>query len=184
VRYKVIDGFNVLWRFKLENLITSDNTVATDQIIRYPTVANDSKYTFSLWAFPEESYPTVLAQHFQFCRKYYQDTGYRINMLFVGYRIAQDQNSLLSYSYDGNMMTIDPVSTGNPGWKTFLTAYNQFCSDGGGIPLPNQTYGITRAQFRKALGARLQTFADARKTYDPGNRLLNAYFQDLLADQA
>ena len=184
VRYKVIDGFNVLWRFKLENLITSDNTVATDQIIRYPTVANNSKYTFSLWAFPEENYPTVLAQHFQFCRKYYQDTGYRINMLFVGYRIAQDQKSLLSYSYDGNIMTIDPVSTGNPGWKTFLAAYNQFCSDGGGIPLPNQTYGITRAQFRKALGARLQAFAAARKTYDPGNRLLNAYFQDLLADQA
>ena len=184
VRYKVIDGFNSLWRYKLENLISSDNTVATDQIIRYPTVANNSKYTFSLWAFPEENYPTVMAQHFQFCRKYYQDTGYRINMLFVGYRIAQDQKSLLSYSYDGNMMTIDPVSTGNPGWKTFLAAYNQFCSDGGGIPLPNQTYGITRAQFRKALGARLRTFADARKIYDPGNRLLNAYFQDLLADQA
>ena len=36
VRYKVIDGFSALWRFKLENLITSDNTVATDQIIRYP----------------------------------------------------------------------------------------------------------------------------------------------------
>jgi hypothetical protein len=48
VRYKVVDGLNKLWRFKLENLICSDNTIATDQIIRYPVMANDSRYTFSL----------------------------------------------------------------------------------------------------------------------------------------
>jgi hypothetical protein len=182
VRYKVIDGFNALWRFKLENLIRGDNTVAGDQIIRYPTVANNSKYTFSLWAFPEEIYPAVLTQHFDFCRRYYQTTGYRVNLLFVGYYVAKDQNSLLSYSYDGNVMTIDPVSTGNPGWTEFLGAYNQFCSEGGGTPLPNQTYGITRAQFQKALGPRLDAFASARRQYDPSNRLLNSYFHDLLGE--
>jgi FAD/FMN-containing dehydrogenase len=184
VRYKVIDGVNALWRFKLENLIKSDNTVPTDQIIRYPPVGGASKYTFSLWAFPEESYPAVLAQHFQFCQQYYQTVGYRNNMLFVGYYIAKDQNSLLSYSYDGNVMTIDPISTGNPGWFDFLAAYNQVCSDAGGIPLPNQTFGITAAQYKKALGPRLSTFAAARQKYDPGGRLLNAYFRDLLADAA
>jgi hypothetical protein len=182
VRYKVIDGFNALWRFKLENLIQSDNTVATDQMIRYPAVGGPSKYTFSLWAFPEEAYPTALAQHFQFCQQYYKTTGYRVNMLYVGYYIAKDQNSLLSYSYDGNMMTIDPISTANPGWTDFLVAYNQFCSDGGGIPLPNQTFGITAAQYQKALGTRLTTFAAARQAHDPDGRLLNAYFRDLLAE--
>ena len=40
-------------------------------------------------------------------------------MLYVGYRITKDQNSLLSYSWDGNVMTIDPVSTANPGWDEF-----------------------------------------------------------------
>jgi hypothetical protein len=184
VRYKVIDGFNALWRFKLENLIDNDNTVATDQLIRYPPVGGTSKYTFSLWAFPEEIYPTVLAQHFQFCLQYYKTTGYRTNMLYVGYYIAKDQNSLLSYSYDGNVMTIDPISTANPGWSDFLTAYNQFCSDGGGIPLPNQTFGITPAQYQKALGARLATFASARNQYDPGGRLLNPYFRDLISGAA
>jgi FAD/FMN-containing dehydrogenase len=182
IRYKVIDGFNQLWRFKLENLIKSDYTIATDQIIRYPTVANASRYTFSLWAFAEDLYPTVLAQHFQFCQNYYKSAGYRVNMLYVGYRIAQDQNSLLSYSYDGNVMTMDPVSTGNPGWTAFLEAYNQFCSDNGGIPLFNQTFGATRVQAQKALGTRLQAFADARRTYDPHNRLLNSYFSELLAE--
>ncbi len=32
-----------------KNVITSDNTVASDQIIRYPPVGGASKYTFSLW---------------------------------------------------------------------------------------------------------------------------------------
>ena len=154
VRYKVIDGFGALWRFKLENLIRSDNTVATDQIIRYPPVSDASRYTFSLSAFPEETYPAVLPDYFAFCKQYYQDAGYRNNMLYVGYRISQDRQSLLSYSWDGNVMTIDPVSTGNPGWNTFLLAYNQLCSDHGGIPLPNQTPMATRAQVEKALGDR------------------------------
>jgi hypothetical protein len=181
VRYQVIDAFNKLWRWKLENLIQSGNTVATDQIIRYPPVAGASRYTFSLWAFPEETYPTVLRACFQFCQQYYQQNGYRVNMLFVGYRVAKDQNSLLSYSYDGDVMTIDPVSTANPGWDQFLTAYNQFSSDQGGIPLFNQTNGITPAQAQKALGDRLKAFAAARQTYDPGGRLLNDYFREMLA---
>src|SRR5581483_11991248 len=104
-----------------------------------------SKYTFSLWAFPEDTYTVVLPQYFEFSRKYFADTGYRINMLCVGYRVAKDQSSLLSYSYDANMITIDPVSTANPGWTEFLGAYNQFCSDHGGVPLMNQTFGLTNA---------------------------------------
>ena len=177
VRYKVIDGFNALWRFKLENLVRSENTVATDQIIRYPAVSDDSRYTFSLWAFPEDTYPTVLSQYFDFARKYYNDTGHRTNMLYVGYRILKDQNALFSYSYDHNVVTIDPVSTANPGWTAFLDAYNQFCSDHNGIPLFNQTPQLTRAQAQKALGPRIAQFAAARQKYDPGGRLLNDYFR-------
>jgi hypothetical protein len=180
IRYGVIDGFCAMWRFKLENLVSSDNTVATDQIIRYPLVADDSRYTFSLSAFPEESYASVLTDYFTFCKQYYQQHGYRTNMLNVGYWIAQDQNSLLSYSYHGGVMTIDPVSTGNPGWPDFLLAYNQFCSSHGGIPLFNQTDAITPAQVQQALGDRLTIFAATRRTYDPNGRLLNAYFREML----
>ena len=182
VRYQVIDGFNKLWRWKLENLIQSGNTVATDQIIRYPPTGGASRYTFSLWAFPEDTYPAILLSSFAFCQQYYRQNGYRVNMLFVGYYVAKDQNSLLSYSYDGNVMTIDPVSTGNAGWDQFLAAYNQFSSDQGGIPLFNQTNGITPAQAQKAWGDRLKVFAAARRSYDPDGRLLNDYFRDLLGN--
>ncbi len=181
IRYKVIDEFNAVWRFKLTNLVSSDNTIAADQIIRYPTVSDNSRYTFSLWAYPEERYGQVLTETFQFSRDYYEKKGYRNNMLHVGYRIAQDQNSLLSYSWDGPVATVDPVSTGNPGWKEYLQAYNEFSSERGGLPLFNQTWGVTPAQARKAFGDRLKTFAEARQSFDPGSRLLNAYFRDLLA---
>lgn len=181
IRYAVIDGFNATLRFKLTNLIRSDHTIATDQIIRYPEVSNDSRYTFSLWAFPEDRYPLVLPEYFRFCQEYYQQKGYRSNMLNVGYRIAKDQQSLLSYSYDGTVMTVDPVSTGNKGWREFLGAYNEFCSYRGGVPLLNQTYGVTRPQAEKAFGERLAAFSQARKTFDPDGRLLNDYFRDLLS---
>jgi FAD/FMN-containing dehydrogenase len=180
VRYALIDRFSAIQRFNLENLVKSDNTVPTDQMIRYPAVSNDSRYTFSLSAFPEETYPVVLTDYFQFCKDYYQQKGYRSNMLSVGYRIAQDQQSLLSYSYDGPVITVDPVSTGNPGWNDFLAAYNQFCSDHGGIPLLNQTFGLTPAMVQKAFGDRLKVFEATRKTYDPTGRLLSPYFQTLL----
>ena len=181
IRYGVIDNFAALWRLKLEKIIKAEYTIPTDQIIRYPTISDDSRYTFSLWAFPEDQYPTTLTEYFKFCRDYQKQKHYRTNVLNVGYRIAQDQQSLMSYTYDGTMMTIDPVSTANEGWSTFLEAYNVFCSDRGGIPLLNQTRGITVPQAQKAFGDRLKTFEQTRKHYDPGNRLLNPYFRTLLS---
>lgn len=179
LRYAFIDGFGGLWRFKLENLISSKNTRAVDQIIRYPEVSDDSRYTFSLWAFPEEKYGKVLQQYTKWVKKYNKDKSYRTNMLHVGYRIAKDRQSLLSYSYNGNVMTIDPVSTANPGWTQFLLDFNAWCSKKGGAPLPNQTYGFTRAQAHKALGGRLNAIAIKRAECDPDNRLLNPFFAEL-----
>ena len=180
IRYGIIDPFNAGWRLTLEDIVVSDNTVSGDQIIDYPLVSDDSRYTFTLFAFPEDTYPAVLTEFFDFCRTYYQQKGYRTNLLDVGYSIAQDQSSLLSYSFDGPVMTLDPVSTANPGWDDFLVAYNQFCSDRNGKPLLNQTPHLTSAILQKAFGPRLQTLSDTRKKYDPGNRLLNDYFKSLL----
>jgi FAD/FMN-containing dehydrogenase len=182
IRYGIIDKFNALWRFQLENLVVSDNTVPSDQIIRYPQKSDDSRYTFSLFAFPEEQYPRTLSEFFQFSRDYYKQKHYRSNLLYVGYRIAQDQQASLSYSWDGTVMTIDPVSTANPGWKEFLAEYNKFCSERNGIPLLNQTFGVTPAIAQRAFGNRLTALGNQRKTYDPKGRLLNDYFKQLFAE--
>ena len=181
IRYGIIDAFNAAWRLQLENIVSSDYTIPGDQIIDYPPVSDESRYTFSLFAFPEDEFPAALTSFYKFCNDYYKEKGYRSNLLYVGYRIAQDQKALLSYSYDGTVMTLDPVSTANPGWEEFLAAYNRFCVDLGGKPLLNQTPGLTKAIVQGAFGDRLKTLADARKQYDPNNRLLNDYFRTLLA---
>ena len=181
-RYKLIDAFGGTWRWNLENLIKSKNTAAPDQTIRYPDVSSDSRYTFSLWAFPEDRFAKILPAYTKWVKNYYKTKGYRTNMLHVGYRIAKDQQSTLSYSFDGNVMTIDPVSTANPGWREFLAEFNVWCSDQGGAPLPNQTWGFTRAQAVKALGARLEAMAAKRREFDPGNRLLNPFFRGFFGE--
>ena len=181
IRYGIIDAFNKAWRFQLENIVSSDYTIPGDQIIHYPPVSDDSRYTFSLFAFPEDQYPAALTDFFDFAETYYTQKGYRSNLLYVGYRIAQDQNALLSYSFDGTVMTIDPVSTANPGWDEFLDAYNQFCTDRNGLPLLNQTPKLNPAIVQKAYGDRLKVLAATRQQFDPGNRLLNAYFSQLLS---
>ncbi|HEY2466569.1 MAG TPA: FAD-binding oxidoreductase [Terracidiphilus sp.] len=181
IRYGIIDAFNAAWRLQLESIVSSDYTIPSDQIIQYPPVSNDSRYTFSLFAFPEEEFPAALTSFCKFCTDYYAQKGYRSNLLYVGYRIAQDQKSLLSYSYDGTVMTLDPVSTANPGWDDFLVAYNQFCVNLNGKPLLNQTPGLTAAILQGAYGERMATLEATRKQYDPQGRLLNAYFRGLLS---
>jgi FAD/FMN-containing dehydrogenase len=182
VRYGIIDAFNDSWRVTLDTVVRSDNTHACDQTIRYPTVSDDSRYTFTLFAFPEDQYADTLSEFWRWVQDYYKQTGYRTNLLYVGYRIAADQKSLFSYSYDGDVMTIDPVSTANDGWQTFLDAYNQWCSDRNGVPLLNQTPNLTAAIIRKSYGAdRIAKFLATRQQFDPQNRMMNAYFTQLFS---
>jgi FAD/FMN-containing dehydrogenase len=184
LRSILIDIYNRLIVLALLTLVRGDKTSAVAQQIRYPAQSDSSRYTFSIWAFPEERYVDCLRAYFDFSKEYYREHGYRVDLLSVGYRIMADQSSLFSYTYDGTVITFDPVSTGNPGWEDFLRAYNQLCSDLGGVPLFNQTNLLTRAQVDKAFGDRVQLFDRYRKRFDPTDRLLNDYFRELLAQPA
>lgn len=183
VRYFAVNQTNRIAQLLLTRLVRSEHTLPGDQMIRYPEVSGKSKYTFSIWAFPEDRYAETLGEYFQFAQSYYKNEHWRPNMLHVGYRIAHDQSSLFSYTYDWNAITIDPVCTGAPGWTDFLDAYNRFCSDHDGKPLLNQTPGITPDQMAKAFGNGIAQFDAHRRRFDPENRLLNGYFRDLMAIQ-
>ena len=180
LRYFLINTYNRLKVLLLVYGVRGENTLATGQMIRYPEKATNSRYTFSIWAFPEEEYIRNLRAYFRFCHEYYRSWGYRPNMMHVGYRINKDTSSLFSYSFGGNVMTFDPVSTGDAGWEQFLVAYNDFCSRHGGSPLFNQSNSLTRWQVEKAFGDRLDIFESYRKRFDPAERLLNEYFKQLL----
>jgi FAD/FMN-containing dehydrogenase len=183
LRYHVINGLGAFWRFNLVHRVRGRHTIPVDQIIRYPPRGGRSRYTFSLFAFPVQEYPTIIAEYFEFCRDYYRRTGYRSNLSSVGYAIRQDRRALLSYSHAGDVMTLDPVSTGTPGWWEYLDEYNRFCSARRGAPLLNQTFGITREIVRKAYGDRLDVMAQTQRTYDPDGRMLNTYFRELFSAQ-
>ena len=118
------------------------NTVPMDQTIRYPQVSGGSRYTFSIWAFPEDHYGDTLLDVLQVGEGLLPARpASGPNMLHVGYRIMQDDSSLFSYTFHSNVLTIDPVSTGAPGWKEFLEEYNEFCSDHDGKPLLQPVLG-------------------------------------------
>jgi FAD/FMN-containing dehydrogenase len=178
-RYRLVNMLNRMAQVVMFPRLRARHTVPTDQMIRYPEKSGGSRYTFSIWAFPEERYAETLKEYFRFAKDYYKRTGFRPNMLHVGYRIEQDDSSLFSYTYDSRVLTIDPVSTGAPGWREFLAAYNDFCSDHGGKPLFNQSWGLTAEHARKAFGERIDRFEEYRKRLDPNERLLNSYFREL-----
>jgi hypothetical protein len=179
----LVDFYNRLIVLALTRVIKGEATLPMAQQIRYPAVSNNSRYLFSIWAFPEERYVECLKAYFDFSREHYKRTGYRINLLSVGYRILADQSSLFSYSFHGTVITFDPVSTGNFGWDTFLREYNTLCSELGGTPLFNQTNLLTRTQVARAFGDRLALFEKYRQRFDPTDRLLNNFFRELFVPE-
>jgi FAD/FMN-containing dehydrogenase len=178
-RNELLTATDAAWRVTLETFVQHDYTVPADQIINYPTIADHRRYTFTFCAFPEAEFGQALADYVDFAQRYDAAHDFRPNLSAVGYRVLQDQQALLSYASAGNIMTIDPVSTGDGGWKQFLAAYNRFCEERGGVPLFNQTFGVTRAVADNAFGSRIEAIRQQRSIFDPDNRLLNPYFRTL-----
>jgi FAD/FMN-containing dehydrogenase len=180
IRNAIVNTFDSILHVLVDKVIRSANTVPPDQMIRYPDRAGRTAFTSSIWAFPEQTFGPTLLDFFEFMRRYDRERGWRPDMPAVGYRVLQDREALLSYSWHGPVLTIDPVSTWKPGWTDFLDAWNEFASEHGGWPLLNQTRGLTAAQTQRAFGERLSALEARRRGFDPDDRLLNAFFRDLL----
>ena len=56
IRDFLFDTFNRLIFVFSVLVVRGNNTLPSAQQIRYPSVADNSKYTFSIWAFQEEHY--------------------------------------------------------------------------------------------------------------------------------
>jgi L-gulonolactone oxidase len=179
VRSWIFDRWNEASVWVITTLLKGRNTSPADQIILYPETASFAAYTFSIWGFPRESYGRAILDYFQFCRDYFEKNGYRCDLLNVGYSIAQDRQSLFSYSRHGPVLTLDPVSTGSEGWDGFLTAYNEFCIQHDGTPLFNQTGGITPLQAKAAFSEEIESFLRVRSQHDPAGRFYTPYFKNL-----
>jgi FAD/FMN-containing dehydrogenase len=176
----VVSGVQRALRATLDRAARSVTLYAHEWIRDLPQEAWRSRYTYSLWAFPQADFPKLLGEYFAFCKSYDKEHGFRCNVVNGASRLHQDRGSLFSVSFAGPMFTLEPSSTGEKGWAEFLIDFNDFASALGGIPTFNQSRSLKPEHVTKAFGERAKLFRALRQRTDPLNRLCNSYFAHLL----
>ena len=176
----VVSGMQRALRATLDRAARSVVMYAHEWIREFPQEAWKSRYTYTLWGFPQAGYPRLLAEYFAFCRSYYKQHSYRCNVVNGASRLHQDRSSLFSVSFQGPMITLEPSSTGDRGWDEFLIDFNDFAAALGGVPTFNQSRALKPEHVVKAFGDRVKLFRALRQRTDPLNRLCNSYFAHLL----
>jgi FAD/FMN-containing dehydrogenase len=176
----VVSGVQRALRVTLDRATRNVVLHAHEWIRDFPQEAWKSRFTYTLWGFPQAGFPKLLAEYFAFCKSYYKQHGYRCNVVNGASRLHQDRNSLFSVSFGGPMFTLEPSSTGDRGWDEFLIDFNDFASALGGVPTFNQSRALKPEHVSKAFGERAKLFRALRQRTDPLNRLCNSYFSHLL----
>lgn len=156
--------------------------LAPDKTIDYTHTPQDARYAFTFWAFPRSQWLATLQAYLDFADDYFKKTGFRCNMPLGAYHIRVDKSSILSYTYDEEVFSLDPIHapTDQQAWADFLKAFNLFAYQHEGIPLLNQSPFVTREQVEAAFGDRWKQFSDKVRAADPKGRMLNQFFADLL----
>ena len=156
-----------------------------DKTIDYRSTPYSARYAFTFWAFPRNQWLSTLRAYLDFVGQHFKTTGFRCNMPLGAYFIRRDQHSLLSYTHDREIFSIDPIhaSTDNAAWHYFLQQFNEFAFQHGGIPLLNQSPFVERKHVEAAYGTRWQEFSDWVRSMDPVGRMLNPFFASLLSEK-
>jgi len=157
---------------------------APDKIMNYRETKPSSRYAFTFWAFQRERWIENLRSYIEFSEEHFRRTGFRINMPLGSYFIKQDRGSLLSYTYDGDVLSLDPIhcfhETDEKEWYRFLREFNDWAFERRGTPLLNQSPFVERKHVTAAYGDRWQRFSDWVREVDPDGRMRNQFFDDLL----
>jgi hypothetical protein len=157
---------------------------APDKTINYSKTPQSARYAFTFWAFPRADYVTNLKDYVKWADDYYKRTKFRCNMPLGSYFIRKDRSSLLSYTWDGDTISLDPIhapSDREPdAWPTFLRAFNDWAHQRGGIPLLNQSPFVKKEHVVAAYGDRWKKLGDWLRTIDPDRRMVNEFFAELL----
>lgn len=155
-----------------------------DKSINYSKTPASARYAFTFWAFPRAVYVKNLKDYVKWAEDHYKQTGFRCNMPLGSYFIRKDTSSLLSYTYDGDVISLDPIHApgerDKAGWAMFLQAFNAWAHQRGGIPLLNQSPFVKKEHVVSAYGDRWEKLADWLRTVDPDRRMVNEFFAELL----
>ena len=155
-----------------------------DKTVDYSKTKRSARYAFTFWAFPRADFVKNLQDYVKWADSYYERYGFRCNMPLGSYFIHQDRSSLLSYTWDGDVISLDPIHA--PGekeqgaWADFLKAFNEWAHVRGGIPLLNQSPFVRKPHVLSAYGDRWTQLAGWLATVDPNRRMVNEFFEALL----
>jgi FAD/FMN-containing dehydrogenase len=154
-----------------------------DKIVDYSNSPPPARYAFTFWTFPRDRWLGVLRQYLEFAEQHFKKYGFRCNMPLGSYFIRKDTSSVLSYAHDGDVFSIDPIHaySNKAAWDRFLEEFNEFAHKRHGIPLLNQSPFVKKRHVEAAYGNRWHEFSGWVKTQDPGGRMLNAFFAELLS---
>jgi FAD/FMN-containing dehydrogenase len=160
---------------------------------RYPVV-----FDFTFWAFPRLRWATIVEDYLKFCEEFLERTRYRTTIYTEVYFIDRDPSSLLSFSPDGPVFTLDMVDMPRPAggdtrwderWCEMNRRFNRWATvekdttgqTRGGRPILNQTKRLedTPEVLEKAFGSRWTDFVDAVRQADPHGRFRSTYFDAL-----
>lgn len=154
-----------------------------DKIVDYRRTPASGRYAFTFWAFPREQWLRTLKEYLRFREQHFQMYGFRCNMPLGSYFIRKDLNSILSYTHDGDIISIDPIHAytkeDQAAWNLFLTKFNAWAYHMKGIPLLNQSPFVNSSHVMAAYGERWHEFKDWIKNEDPNGRMLNPFFGEL-----
>jgi FAD/FMN-containing dehydrogenase len=156
-----------------------------DKIINYARTPPSARYAFTFWAFPRAEWVSNLKAYLEFSENHFKKYGFRCNIPLGSYFIRQDTSSLLSYSYDGDILSLDPIHAYSHrdqlAWEHFLQEFNAWAHSRGGIPLLNQSPFVEKEHVVTAYGERWQQLSAWVRTVDPNGRMLNPFFKELLS---
>jgi hypothetical protein len=157
-----------------------------DKIVNYERTPPSARYAFTFWAFPLADWVSNLKAYLEFAESHFKKYGFRCNLPLGSYFIRRDTSSLLSYSYHGDIISIDPIHAcidrDKVAWDYFLQEFNAWAHSRGGIPLLNQSPFVEKQHVVAAYGDRWQKLSDWVKTVDPKGRMLNPFFKELLLE--
>jgi hypothetical protein len=167
------------------HLLGGMTLLAPDKTVDYRTSPASARYAFTFWAFPRGRWLTTLREYLAFADQHFKSTGFRCNLPVGAYHIRQDTSSILSYTHDQAIVSIDPIhaSTDDAAWHYFLREFNEFAYQRGGIPLLNQSPFVERKHVEAAYGQRWLDLSEWVRTMDPTGRMVNPFFAELLSQR-
>jgi hypothetical protein len=180
LRYPLIDSLSEAAQSLVNNALVRSGSNSVEQSGRYRMLGSKGRFSYTTWAFPAAEFANTALAYKLFCKEYYARTGYRCDMPTVGFRLNRDRSALLSPSFDGPMFTLSPLSTETKGWDDFVLDFADFAAKHRGMPFFNQTRNASPEVVAQRFGTRLPFFNKVRRELDPGDRLVNQYFQSYL----